>query len=575
VTALPPPIGAHRLLGGGRSTALVRPDGEVDWWCAPEPDSPPVLWSLLDPDGPAARWSGARPASMAPVPAGPTATTGLRIDRRAVEVHDGLVRQDGATALVRLVRADTPVEVVHEVGRRAFPGAATEVQVVGGETVVDGEVLRTRLLASTTWTGLAVVVGDAGQLDLDDLVGLIDELEAGRDRSRQLLPKWHPERVSDAIAVFDACTHPTGAILASATTSLPEVVGGDRQFDYRYTWLRDASLAASVAAQVGDRREADRHLAFLRELDDVLAAPLFDARGEPVPDERDVEGVAGWGGSQPVRVGNGAKDQVQFDALGFVVEAMLVCARVLGDETSWPAVRRIADRAADGDGPSSGIWELREPVDLLSADIGRWLALECAVRLSRRRPPWTAPRRWRRARRAVRQRVLGAIRADGSLPQRHDRPDGGGDASALLLVVCRLIRPRSARARRLVDVTFEELGAGPFLYRYEPDGRDGFDPGEGAFVPASWWAVSALAITGRVAEAQDRADQLCATLPPLLPEEWSVDGGYALGNIPLVWSHAECARALNLLDEARIRRRTGPLGLAVWRAVRRRQARRG
>ena len=129
------------------------------------------------------------------------------------------------------------------------------------------------------------------------------------------------------------------------------------------------------------------------------------------------------------------------------------------------------------------------------------------------------------------------MRDDGSLPQVYGRP--GVDASALVLVAFDLLPARDPRAAALVDATIRTLGAGPLLYRYPPDGRDGFDAGEAPFVPASWWAVTALAKLGHP-DAQDRADELCRMLPMLQPEEFDPARREALGNTPLLWAHAEC-----------------------------------
>ena len=137
-----------------------------------------------------------------------------------------------------------------------------------------------------------------------------------------------------------------------------------------------------------------------------------------------------------------------------------------------------------------------------------------------------------------------------------------------MAVVFGLLGGNDARARRLVDVTIRDLGAGPYLYRYRPGGDDGFDGVEGAFLPMAWWAVAALAITGRPAQAEDRLDELCRGLPDLLSEEVDPADNRALGNVPLVWSHMELARALYILGAMRIRARFGPAGLWVWRLAR-------
>jgi GH15 family glucan-1,4-alpha-glucosidase len=240
-------------------------------------------------------------------------------------------------------------------------------------------------------------------------------------------------------------------------------------------------------------------------------------------------------------------------------------------------VRRVADEvSADGlERCTSGIWELREPRDLVSADIGVWLALDRAVWIARGWRPWTPRRRWLRARDAARERVLGALLPDGGLPQAYGGGPRTADASALMAVVFGMLSRDDPRSSALVDATLRELDCAPFLYRYEPGGDDVFSGVEGAFLPASWWAVSALAACGRVDEAEQRARALDRSLPALMPEEMDPESRVGLGNVPLVWSHMEAARAAYVLDAARLRRRLGPAALVVWRGQRYVRARLG
>ena len=583
-------ISAHRLLGSGRSLALVTPAGEVDWWCAPEPDSPPLLWSLLDGSGAAARWVGADFVVVNGPPAGPAVDGVLRVAGRRVRSRDGLVEIDDASCLVRLVRSEQGVvEVRHQAAVGGFdrpwadPTAdsfdlgESKVFVVGAqETRIRGRWLETTVAATADhWTGLALCLAPAVPPDLDAIVAALDReiTRAQAQRSRARLPRHHPQRAADALAVLDASTYrPTGAVVAAATTSLPEAPGGNRQFDYRYCWVRDAALAVSVASLLGRRAAATRYLAFVRQVaasHPEFLPPVVDVRGGEVPAEREVEGIEGWAGSRPVRVGNNAAGQLQYDALGLVAEAVSVHLQTGGalDDGTWSLVRSMADRvAAEPVRPSHGIWELRTPCDLVGADIGRWLVLDRAIWIARGWRPISARAHWKRARDQTRLRVLAALDNDGGLSQAYgdaDRPD----ASALMAVVFGLLSGHDPRARRLVDATIRDLEAGPYLYRYPPGG-DGFDGREGAFLPMAWWAVAALAVTGRVDEAEHRLDELCRRLPALLAEEVDPIDDRARGNVPLVWSHMELARALYILGAMRIRSRFGAAGLWAWRLAR-------
>ncbi len=583
------PLAAHRLLGDGCSTALVTDDGVVDWWCAPRLDSPPLLWSILDPAGAASRWVGASFVAVDGGPAGPTATTVVRIDGRRVRLRDGLVAVDGATCLVRAARVEDgpPLVLVHDLAlggfdadwvappRFASTGTDRSISVVadGTATTTDGRWWQATMTATADgWAGVIVGVdANVPWATVDDAVDALADAEAAAVGERRCarLPRHHPERAADALAVLVACTdRSTGATIAAPTTSLPEVPGADRQFDYRYCWLRDAALATSVASLLGRRDIARRYLDFIVGAalpDPDRCPPILDVRGGAVPPERTVEGVRGWGASVPVRVGNAAADQVQYDAWGFVLEAVSVHLQTGGslDDRTWRLVRAVAERTAAADvEPSNGIWELRETRLLISADIGRWLVLDRSIWIARAWRPFHRRRHWKRARDEARDRVLGAVEPHGGLPQAHDDPRP--DASALMAVVFGLLDPSDPRAGRLVDATLRDLAVGPHLRRYPP-GDDGFDGIEGAFVPVAWWAVSALAMIGRQRPAENLADELCAALPRLLSEEVDPSSGAGLGNTPLVWSHMELARAMYVLDAARIRDRWGALALWTWR----------
>ena len=261
----------------------------------------------------------------------------------------------------------------------------------------------------------------------------------------------------------------------------------------------------------GSRDGAQGYFSFLHRLapdGDPPESPVTDVRGGPVPPEREVGGVAGWAGSRPVRVGNAAGGQVQHDSLGLMVEGISVHLQTGGslDDDTWRLIRGAADRACGAtSAPTSGIWELREPQMLISADIGRWLVLDRAIWIARAWRPFHRRRHWKRARQVALDRVLGAVEPHGGLPQGHDDPRP--DAAALMAVVFGLLDPSDPRAARLVDATLRDLAVGPHLRRYPP-GDDGFDGVEGAFVPVGWWAVCALAMIGRQPQAEALADEL-------------------------------------------------------------------
>ncbi|MDP9451963.1 MAG: glycoside hydrolase family 15 protein [Actinomycetota bacterium] len=599
-----PAISSHRLLGDGRSCALLRPDGEIDWWCTPAMDSAPVLWSLLDGAGAAARWLGVRSVSHDQRPAGPTSCTTLRCGQRLVRTWDGVVGVGDGSLLVRLVRGeDGDLDIVHELSLGGFDqpwghwedrrgqlcSGAVVVRVIGtdgdpltpGSAPGPGPALLLIRLRARRGRRVALTVGHDGdrELSVEELLERLrhadDRFQGSLDAAR--LPRHHPERVTDALAVLEVCTYaPTGAVIASPTTSLPEAPGHDRQFDYRYSWLRDASLAVSVAALLGRHRAVEAYLGFIKGITSdtrVPSGPMTDIRGGDVTEERQVVGVAGWARSQPVRVGNAAVGQVQYDALGMLVEAVSVHLQTGGalDGDTWDLVQGIADRLAGEDDRhgvpfSNGMWELRQAGPLVSGDLGRWLALDRAIWIARLRHPLRRRRSWKHARARARQRVVAALGEDGGLPQRYDGPSSSADASALMAAMFGVVK--GEQASRLVDATIAKLEVWPHLYRYEPGSDDGFSGREASFVPMSWWAVAALAAVRRVDEARERADALCAVLPRLQAEEFDADNARSLGNVPLVWSQMAAARAMYILDAADLRSRYGTLGLSAWRVGR-------
>ncbi len=584
-----PALGAHRLLGCGHGAALVRPNGDIDWWCPERFEAPPMLWSLLDADGGTARWRAAETAEWDETPAGPTARSEVRIDGRRVQTWDGLVRSRGSSILVRLVRCedgDGPVTLTHELSAGGFDApdevwdatsaSSASLRIVGGkEHRLAGRSILSTVVAGDRWSGIGIIHAHAASFvehaDLEQMLIEADRADHAQ-KQRVRLPRHHPERAMDALRVLHALTdRDAGAPVASPTTSVPEAIGGDRQFDYRYTWLRDSANAIAVAALLGHVEVAADYLEFVARMLERTGGhldPVSTTSGGPVPLERIVPDVAGWAGAQPIRVGNAAAGQVQLDAVTCVIEAVWVLMESGGRLTkrAVSTVEQLAAMLASApSGRSSGVWELRTPRFLVSEELARWVGLDQAIRLSRRRRPWLRRTEWAAARDQARARVESAFDPEtGMMRQSFDETDVVPDAASLLVAINGFFEPHDPRLRRIVHTTVSALETGAFLRRYD-DADDGFHGREGAFLPASWWAVSALAIIGDIDEAERRADEMCRRLPRLLPEEWDVERDAGLGNTPLLWSHTEAARALHQLRIARIRRRTGRIGVAIWR----------
>ena len=365
----------------------------------------------------------------------------------------------------------------------------------------------------------------------------------------------------------------SGAPVAAATTSLPEAPGHDRQYDYRYAWLRDAAYAVATAALLGRNQASRNYLAFVGALMDRYGdhlPPLTTTAGAPVPEERDIAGIAGWANTQPVRVGNAAASQRQLDSPATVLDAIrthLACGNPM-TATTWRIVDRLATMLADAPfEPTSGIWELRQPQLLVTDELARWIGLDKAEQIRRRHRPWLRRPHWTRARHTAWKRVDATLDHDtGMLPQSFHGPPTV-DAATLLAVIHGFYPRRSDKAKRLVHATVAALEEGPFLRRHPIDDTNP-ETREGAFIPVSWWAVTALATIGDLTTAHQRADDMCLHLPPLLSEEWSVEHDEPLGNTPLLWSHTETARALYHLHQERIRHRHGTPALKLWQTGR-------
>jgi GH15 family glucan-1,4-alpha-glucosidase len=354
---------------------------------------------------------------------------------------------------------------------------------------------------------------------------------------------------------------PSGAPVAAPTTSLPEHLGGARNWDYRYAWPRDASIGVAAFLGVGKVDEARGFLRWLLHagrLQRPRLGVLLTLDGRQAPRERELDGWPGYAQSAPVRVGNGAAAQHQLDGYGWVVDAAWVLVRGghrLYGET-WRMVCGYADLVARRwQEPDAGIWELRAPAaHHVHSKMMGWLALDRALRIAETHHASAHRlRRWRTARDAI----AADVRTRGFDPVRgsYSRAYGSGDLDAALLVLPLLgiEENDSPRTAGTIDAIRTDLAAGgPLLYRYPP-GRDGLVGAEGAFLPCSFWLVQALAHTGRRREALGLFEAMLdrASMLGLFAEEMDPATGAHLGNYPQALTHAALvSAALALRDTA-------------------------
>lgn len=568
------PLRARGAIGDTGTMALVAADGTIDWWCPGRFDAPAALFKLLHAEGGAVRVG----------PSGEPRLGDQSYDDRTnvlrtrfptgegeLEVVDFMPWDGGDRAGGRIVRIVTAlrgrVDVDIDVQPGADFGVARDVHAFSQGIVFDGVGVHTgcpmdgragslRLEAGDRAVVVLGAVGERNRVEGLSVAGALDLLDRTSTAWRShLSPMTYtgPYRhdVERSLLVLKALTYgPTGTMVAAPTTSLPEVVGGERNWDYRYAWVRDASLAIDATYDAGLTDEAERFNEWLLRVIGRATAfplrPMYDIDGRPLDPADEVElALDGWRGSRPVRVGNGAADHLQLDFYADLVSSIHVEQFRRGDSRVgelWGPLARMADWLATAwRSPDRGIWELRsKPRQLVSSKLACWYALDRMVELARARDPLDLDAvRWREAAKDITAWLeANAVAGDGGLVA--DDSGRGLPDGYLVQVAWRNPWPGDDR---VVDATIDrmlaQLGSGPFLRRYTDDLDDGFAPGEGAFLACSFWAVEALAQRGRWEEAHERMEALCAFSGPLqlLPEQADPATGDFLGNLPQAFSH--------------------------------------
>jgi GH15 family glucan-1,4-alpha-glucosidase len=571
-----PLIEDHGVVGDGTTAALVCRDGAVNWLCVPRFDSPPIFCALLD---------AARGGAFTVAPEGVVESrqyyeedtcvlvTELRTPDAVVRLTDALplragadLREDAAAGREELVRSVRVLrgDVRLRVGIEPYGGAEAESRA-GGLDIRCGDGRRLHLMSTLPLQGLRSVLGlrageelvlvlgwRGGQRPLPgrDAAALLDATRAGWRRWAGGIRYEGPQQplVRRSVMTLKLLDHfATGAVVAAPTSSLPETIGGARNWDYRYAWIRDAAFSVYALHRVGASLEARGFLAWVLAVVDRAERPrvLYDLDGAQPGREREDPLLEGYRGSRPVRWGNAAGAQRQHDVYGEVLD----CAYQWGiyhgrlDEGIWERLVEFIEAARrEWRDPDQGIWEVRTPGRTFTYSAALChVALDRGARLVERFALPGDAAGWRAAAETIRRAILDEAwdpRA-GSLTEHLG--GGGLDASLLALSLRRVLAPDDARMVATTEAIRRRLGAGKgLLYRYLPDeSPDGLPGHEGAFLLCSFWLVDNLAWQGRLDEAMELFDSLCARANPLglLPEQVDPSSGEFLGNFPQAFSH--------------------------------------
>jgi trehalose 6-phosphate phosphatase len=583
-----PPIERLSMLASETSVALVTPDARLSWMCHPGPDSAAVFADLVG--GAGAGHFSVRPARNG-LPLGQRYVPGtMTVETRWSQLLVTDYLAQGApthrTDVIRVISGSTQA-VVTFAPRPEFGqvGVALQVEPSGLRLVGTGDPI-VLFSPGVTWdittdgmheTATATVDVKPGQsvvLELrcgtTDLTADPVEEPQRREASARYWSDWAsgltlPATAKDmvlrsALTLRGLCHEETGGIMAAATTSLPEEIGGVRNWDYRYCWLRDGALSAAALVSVGSIGEAE---GYLRWLHGVLATlpgpeylhPLYTLAGTALGPEAVIDTLPGYAGSRPVRVGNLANQQVQLDVFGPVVDLVVGLSAARGKLTDddWRMAEAMTHAvAARWSEPDHGIWEERHtPRHNVYSKVMCWVTVDRALKLAETYGRVPDPS-WAGLRDAIAEDVLTngwhaeACGGIGAFTTAYDGLDL--DAASLHVGLSGLIDPTDERFVATVTSIEAELRSGSTVYRYHRD--DGLPGVEGGFHLCAAWMIEAYLLVGRRTEAEELFEQLVDAAGPtgLLPEEYDPIAERSLGNHPQAYSHLGLIRCAQLLD---------------------------
>ena len=593
-----PPIEDYALIGDIHTAALVSRSGSIDWLCLPRFDSAACFAALLG-DERQGRWLIA--------PAGPVSAVrrGYQGDSLVLETEfhtpDGVVRlvdcmpprqrDPDVARVVEGVRGRVPMRMelvirfdygsivpwVRRQGGALHAIAGPDSVWLRSPVEVRGENFRTlaeftvdegeRVPFTLTWH--ASHMPSPRRIDpiraVDDTTGWWSEWASGITYKGG----WRDAVIRSLLTLKALTYQPTGGIVAAPTTSLPEALGGVRNWDYRYCWLRDATFTLDALMLAGLDSEATAWREWL--LRAVAGQPqqmqiLYGVAGERRITEQQLDWLPGYEQSRPVRTGNAAVNQFQLDVYGEVMDALYLARRVglQYDETAWDLQRALMDfLESNWREPDEGLWEIRGPRrHFTHSKVMAWVAMDRAVKAVDLQQLEGPVQRWRALRREIHDEVCdqGFDAERNAFVQFY----GGSqlDASLLMIPLVGFLPATDPRMRGTVEAVQRELSVDGLVLRYHPEGSadvDGLPPGEGAFLACSFWLADNLALMGRQREAREQFERLLSLRNDvgLLAEEYDPRSGRQLGNFPQAFSHVPLVNTASHLSEPGRRRRGG------------------
>lgn len=577
------PIERISMLANERAVALVTPDAKLTWMCHPEPDAPAVFADLLG--GSTAGHFSIRPYRNG-LPLGQrylpnTMTVETRWSRLLVTDYLETESPAHRTDLVRVISGEAQAEIIFA-PRPEFGGVPVRLlpeedglRVVGTSEpiVLRSTGVRWQINSDGTHdTAYALVQPTIDQpIVLELRCGTTDlsphELSEADRRARAgeywsgwaetlKIPGVEPELVRRSALTLRGLVHSdTGGVLAAATTSLPEEIGGVRNWDYRYCWVRDAAMTVRELAALGSFHEAEGYLKWLHGVLATLAGPerlhpLYTLAGNQIGAEAVIDSLPGYAGSRPVRVGNLANHQVQLDVFGPVVELVVTLAEARGElrDEDWQMVRAMAEAVTRRwFEPDHGIWEERHvPRHRVYSRVMCWVTIDRAIKLGEIYQR-EVPSGWPQLRDQIAADVLehGWNEEVQAFTTAYDGTDL--DAASLFVGLSGLLDPQDERFASTVTAIEAELRSGSTVYRYHRN--DGLPGYEGGFHICAAWLVEAYLLCGRRNEAVELFEQLVKAAGPtgLLPEQYDPVAERSLGNHPQAYSHLGLIRCATLL----------------------------